>query len=120
MNSTRQSNKRTPARHRSEKSIVNEILKWLRGIGAKAIKTTPPGVEAGTPDILGCWRGRAFAIECKRPGEDATPLQKHRLAQWADAGALVCVADSLEKVQILFDAARPAGYGSPVAGPSNP
>lgn len=43
---------------------------------------------AGDPDLYGSYKGRAFAIEVKRPGEKATPLQEARLRDWAAAGAI--------------------------------
>lgn len=44
--------------------------------------------KAGTPDLLGCVRGRFVAIELKQPGKVPTPLQMKRLRDWAAAGAL--------------------------------
>jgi Holliday junction resolvase len=84
---------------RSEASVVKAVLRYLRSIGAKAIKTTPPGVEAGTPDILACWRGRMLAIECKRADIEPSKLQMVRLRQWSDAGAITLLVWNVAQVQ---------------------
>ena len=96
------SNKRRATRCRSEAAIVRDILAVLVAAGAKAIKTTPPGVEAGTPDILACYRGRFIAIEVKRPGEEPTRLQLHRMAQWRAAGAVAVVLVDANAVHDLL------------------
>lgn len=44
--------------------------------------------KSGTPDLLGCIRGRFVAVELKQPGKVPTPLQMKRLRDWARAGAL--------------------------------
>lgn len=91
------------SRCRSEKSVVNAVLRELRARGAKVIKTAPPGVEAGTPDILGCWRGRALAIECKRADVEPTPLQLRRLQEWAAADAITMVVWDVGQARGLLD-----------------
>lgn len=48
--------------------------------------------ESGTPDILGAVRGLALAVEIKWGDNQPTALQKKRLQQWADAGAITGVA----------------------------
>lgn len=87
-----------------ERDIVNKILKYLNGLHAcKAIKIHGDGyTEAGTPDILGCYRSKMFAIEVKVPGKEPTSLQYQRLYQWRDAGAEHMWVDNLEKVKERF------------------
>jgi hypothetical protein len=59
---------------------------------------------AGDPDLYGSLRGRHFEIEVKRPGCEPTELQRARLADWCDSGALsgwaTSVAEALAIVEI--------------------
>lgn len=41
-------------------------------------------------------------IEVKRPGEEPTKLQKHRLMQWAEVGAVVAVAERVDDVKKMI------------------
>ena len=71
-----------------EAKVVRDVMREFRTHGGKIIKTTPPGVEVGTPDLLGCLKGRMWCIECKAEEEEPSPLQKKRLEEWAAAGAV--------------------------------
>jgi len=74
-----------------ERTLQSRVADALNGYtGCKAVVTC--GLEAGTPDILGCYRGRAFALEIKVGGQPLTPMQRHRLDQWRTAGAYAAVA----------------------------
>jgi len=46
----------------------------------------PGGFGVRTVDYIGCYRGVFFVIEAKRPGKDATDLQKLTLQAVRDAG----------------------------------
>ena len=48
--------------------------------------------ERGTPDILGCFRGRMFLLELKTGRGTVSKIQDLRLFQWARAGAVIAVA----------------------------
>jgi hypothetical protein len=50
---------------------------------------------AGDADLYGCFRGRHFEIEVKRPGKEPTDLQRARLEDWRAAGALAGWATSV-------------------------
>lgn len=77
-----------------ERALQSRILRTLNARpDCKALNIPGgPRMESGTPDILGCYRGQAFAIECKVGGAEPTPLQEHRLRQWAGGGAVTVVA----------------------------
>jgi Holliday junction resolvase len=81
-----------------ERDVVKKIKKALEAEGAKVIKIHgSSNMEAGTPDLIGCIKGRCFALEVKRDKHHhATNLQKMRLAEWAEAGALTGVVWSVE------------------------
>lgn len=76
-----------------ETRIVDAGIRALRKAGATAVKTHGDGYSRkGEPDVLGCYKGRSFAIEAKQPGEEPSAIQWVRLAEWANSGALVGVA----------------------------
>jgi Holliday junction resolvase len=72
----------------AEKELQSRLLKTLNGIvGCKAVKVPQDGYgEKGTPDILGCYLGNMFAIECKSASGKLTDIQKVRLSEWKSAG----------------------------------
>jgi hypothetical protein len=76
-----------------ESEIVERMLERLTAIGAKAIKTHGSiYARRGTPDIVGCYRGRSFVIEVKQPLGKPTPIQLFELSQWLNAGAIAFVS----------------------------
>ena len=42
--------------------------------------------KSGVSDIVGCYRGKFFAIEVKREGKEPTPIQTRRMAEIEAAG----------------------------------
>ena len=95
-----------------ESSIVDAILRELNGIpGCKAIKRHGSGMgRNGEPDITGCYYGKHFEIEVKRPGKDPERLQCQRLKEWEDAGASVGIAECIHSaVYIAFGRSREGG-----------
>lgn len=87
-----------------ESSVVSTLIKWLnKQAGVKAQKTHGSSLRMGTPDIIGCWQGRMFTIEVKRPGSNAvTALQNKELEGWRRAGAIVGVAHSLDELKEIL------------------
>lgn len=62
---------------------------WWKNIHGSAF-------NAGLPDLLGSFRGRCFAIECKRAGEKPTALQVRELVGLRESGAEAVWVDSFE------------------------
>jgi len=88
-----------------EKIVVNKIIKLIKQRGGKVLKTTPPGVEDGTGDLLGAYRGRSLHFEVKKgPKEKATKIQQHRCKEWKKAGAVSGVVDSPDQIEVILDA----------------
>lgn len=86
-----------------ETRLTRRIRATLKGLGAKTVKFHGSGfTEEGTPDVLGCYKGRALALEIKLPGEEATPIQLKRLAEWQIAGAITGVVRSIEETRELI------------------
>jgi len=47
--------------------------------------------RSGIPDIIGCYKGKFFAIECKAGGNEPTELQLKELQKIHDAGGIAMV-----------------------------
>ncbi len=90
-----------------EKSVVAGIVRRLReqpGVVVRKRHGTAMGV-AGDPDLYGSIGGRHFEIEVKRPDAAAelSELQRQRLKEWEQAGAIVGVARSVEDALAILD-----------------
>jgi hypothetical protein len=56
------------------------IREYLDQIGAwYFIPYTAGFGTSGIPDIVGCYKGRFFSVEVKRPGRVPTPIQERRM-----------------------------------------
>ncbi len=72
----------------------NDICKYLdKGVNQGAgtliwyFKPYSAGFgKSGVSDILGCYRGKMFAIEVKREGKEPTPIQWRRIREIEAAG----------------------------------
>lgn len=88
----------------SEKAIVNSIMRYLEKLpGCYAFKTHGSIYGSGQPDIVGCIKGRAFALEVKRPGGKPTKLQVCMLEKWKSAGAVTGVVHSVDEVKEVLE-----------------
>jgi len=88
----------------SETRLVKTILKVLREQGGWWIKTHGgPFQERGLPDILGCFNGRFIGIEVKKPGEEASLIQKYVMKEIEEkGGGITKVVTSVQEVLILL------------------
>lgn len=78
-----------------EKTIVNNVLAMARRLGWWAMKNHGSQYAvAGLPDVLAIKDGKAVWMEAKRPGEEPTRIQEHRLRELAAAGCPVAVVRS--------------------------
>jgi len=89
-----------------ESDLQAQILAALDGLGAdcwyvwhRTDKRTT--CKRGTPDIVGAYKGRAFAVEVKRPGKGPTPVQAGELMLAKKAGAVVGVATSVKEAMAI-------------------
>lgn len=57
--------------------------------------------RSGVPDIIGCYKGRFFAIECKAGKNTTTALQEKEIEKIREAGgvALVVNEENLDMVE---------------------
>jgi hypothetical protein len=53
--------------------------------------------RSGVPDVVGCWKGQFFAIECKAEGKakQTTALQKLEIEKIKQGGGIAFVYDGL-------------------------
>lgn len=85
-----------------ESQIQNKIKTELVKAGyfvTKLIQTT----SAGIPDLLAIKDGKAFFIEVKRPKVGViSELQKYRIKELKDKGAVAVIAYSVEDIKFLL------------------
>ena len=102
-----------------EKTITNNILKYLNGLPDCRARKIPGGMYGGGwPDIIAVIEGQAVFIEVKRPGlgkkSHPTPLQQAELDKWHEAGAIAFTATSVDDV--VFYYCPPGGGGLRIVG----
>lgn len=62
-----------------------------------------PFRRRGVSDVLGIWRSRFLAVECKIKGKYATPEQKQFLKDVAEAGGIAVLAYNLDDVKTALE-----------------
>lgn len=77
-----------------EGKVKNRVKDILKGLGAYQF-SPQSGVygRSGVPDIVGCYKGRFFGIECKANGGKATALQLKELQNITDAGGIAMLVN---------------------------
>lgn len=91
-----------------EKAVKNAVVKILKEYGADLYYFYPVmgGFgAAGIPDIVGCYRGKFFAIECKAGKGKTTALQDKNIAQIKKSlgRAVVVNEDNLNDVRVMLN-----------------
>lgn len=77
-----------------EKLVKNKVTAQLKELGAYYFYPVTSGFgSSGVPDIVGCYKGRFFGIECKANGNKPTELQKINLTKIEGAGGIALVID---------------------------
>lgn len=66
----------------------DDLHRYLRGVvGCWIFFPYMAGYgKSGVSDIVGCYRGKFFAVEVKREGKEPTPIQNRRMAEIEAAG----------------------------------
>lgn len=87
----------------AETQIKDQILTTIREAGFFAEKTHGEAMQTrGIPDIFACIAGSFVGIEVKQPGETASPLQEHHLAEIRKAGGYGVVVDNVAIVEVAL------------------
>lgn len=84
-----------------EKKVKDKVVKILKQLGAYYFYPVTGGYgSSGVPDIVGCYRGVFFGIECKAGSNKPTALQEKNLADITRTGgiALVVNEDNISEV----------------------
>ena len=63
-----------------EAKVMKVVVNQLRNLGAYYFYPVTGGYgRSGVPDIVGCYQGKFFGIECKAGNNTPTPLQQINL-----------------------------------------
>ena len=77
-----------------EAKVKNKAVKQLKELGAYYFFPATAGFgKSGVPDIVGCYKGLFFGIECKAGKNKPTPLQDKNLKDICKAGGLDIVVN---------------------------
>ena len=77
-----------------ESKVKRVVVKQLKALGAYYFFPATGGYgRSGVPDIVGCWKGTFFGIECKAGKNTPTPLQEKNLRDIALASGFTLVAN---------------------------
>lgn len=74
---------------------------WARnntGVARSGKRVIRYGLGVGSPDIVGCCRGRFVGVETKAAGRKQSPAQAEWSAEWVAAGAIYVVGDDPRKI----------------------
>jgi len=83
----------------TEQQIQQKIIFWLITNHHEPYKIIAAN-KNGVPDILCCLSsGRFLAIEVKKPGGKASPMQRYRIRRILERGGLGLITDNLEEVK---------------------
>ena len=88
-----------------EKKVKTKVVAILKEFGAYYFYPVTGGYGAsGVPDIVGCYKGNFFAVECKAGKGKTTALQEKNIAQIKTTGGLAIVVneDNIEDVNELL------------------
>lgn len=92
-----------------EKRVKKVVREQLDALGAYHFMPATGGYgKSGVPDIVGCFRGKFFAIECKAGAGKTTPLQEKALKDiWAAGGIQAVVNEAnMHEIGWLLGAPR--------------
>ena len=77
-----------------EKKVKQKVAKQLKEMGAYFFYPATGGYgRSGVPDIVGCYEGKFFGIECKAGKNKLTALQERELVLITRAAGLAVVVN---------------------------
>lgn len=94
--------------------IQDDIEQWLKTQSHRAWWSRSRTDKAttnriGTPDFVGVFAGKAFALEVKRPGKKPTTEQLGELAWFRKAGGIAAVVYSKDQAEAFLTQQKPEG-----------
>ena len=79
-----------------EGKVKKKIVEQLKTLGCYYFFPATGGYgKSGVPDIVGCYKGKFFGIECKAGKNTATALQEKNLSDITLAGGVAAVVNEL-------------------------
>ena len=85
-----------------ENKIQSSIVRFLKRQEGCWVYPTCDRFTVGVPDILGCLKGRFFALEVKQPKAQLKKIQAYHLEKIRKAGGIAERVDSLKGVKKLL------------------
>lgn len=77
-----------------EAKVKKVVVQQLKELGAYYFYPVTGGFgRSGVPDIIGCYNGQFFGIECKAGSNKPTPLQEKNLSDIKTAGGIAVVVN---------------------------
>ena len=87
-----------------ESVLTRKVIRLLNSTPGLWYYKCSDRFSSGIPDIIGCYKGRFFALELKAKDKKARPLQEYIIKKINRAGGSAICTDSLESVMIFIDA----------------
>lgn len=88
-----------------EGKVKKKVTDQLKKLGAYYFFPLTGGYgKSGVPDIVGCYKGKFFAIECKAGKNKPTPLQDLNIRAIRDVGGYAWVVneDNMLEIEGVF------------------
>ena len=86
-----------------EAKVKRNVTNQLKLIGAYYFDPATGGYgKSGVPDIVGCYNGNFFGIECKAGKNTPTALQQKNLDDIATAGGTAVVINESNMMDVMF------------------
>jgi hypothetical protein len=88
-----------------ESAVVDRIVAAIRRTPGSYVRKIHGGAfTAGLPDLVGCHRGRFFAVEVKRSGQRPSKMQVMDLLKWRAAGGFAVWTESYDEFLFWWNA----------------
>ena len=89
-----------------EAKVKKKVVAQLKEMGAYYFYPVTGGYGfSGVPDIVGCYRGMFFGIECKAGSNKPTPLQDRNLTDIKKQNGIAIVINekNIDGIGMMFD-----------------
>jgi len=84
-----------------EKAVKNKVVAQLKELGAYYFYPVSGGFGmSGVPDVVGCYKGRFFGIECKAGKGKTTKLQDLNLHKIGETGGIALVVNEINVASV--------------------
>lgn len=85
-----------------EAKVKKRVVDQLKSLGAYYFYPVTGGYgSSGVPDIVGCYNGRFFAIECKAGTNKPTALQQKNIDAIRTSGGAAIVVNESNMTEVI-------------------